>query len=326
MDGGHDKALLPVTEVEEQKRQPKQVLEEEDYVEKLEAIIERNYFPELPQLRADLGVESKPLPDASTLPKTIGKFLSKFTSEDNESFEQLVEANDVKHRSQNPWLYKDERSLCEGSKQQLALPSIEKQAAIESSNKSSTTIAWPYKNKNSLMYYPEGAKQQLKPGSSVALENTRLSQDLLDKQASALPAVSSNEESLDINGYYLIPPTPTPQVSSTPLHPSTPQFRLPEVSSREQLALSLAEERSKKKMRRESANTPVHSPFYKVSRLSQLSPAAQLLSRKSFPSSDPELLASYTPKLGSFTPTPRSSASIVTPDLQTLVRKKKKNN
>ena len=175
------------------------------------------------------------------------------------------------------------------------------------------------------MYYPEGLEQEAKAGSKVALENTRLSQDVLDKQASAVSSVSNND-SLDINGYYLIPPTPTPEVSSTPLHPSTPQFRLPEVSSREHLALSLAEERMKKKVKRDSVNTPIHSPYHKVSRLSQLSPAAQLLGRKSFSSSDPALLASYTPKLGCFTPTPKSS-SIVTPDLQSsFVKKKRKRN
>ena len=320
--GANDQALV-VPDFSPQnrpKKQPKTVLEEEDYVEKLEAIIERNYYPELPQLRADLGIENKATTDPSTLPKTIGKFLNKFTSEDNESFEQLVEADKRRDRINNPWLYKDERAISEGSHEQLALPSISNQAVIESSTEVKEAIAWPYKNKNSLMYYPEGLEQQAQAGPSVALENTRVSSDLLEKQASFVPADSGSDDTrLDINGFYLIPPTPSPQVSATPLHPSTPQFKLGEISSREKLALSMTEQRSKKNRKTHEAITPLLTPYHRISRLSHLSPAAQLLGKKGLLSSDPALLASYTPKLGSFTPTPRATSSpfIVTPDVGT---------
>lgn len=327
--GTNDQALsLPgLNQQDKPKKQPKIVLEEDDYVEKLETIIERNYYPELPQLRADLGIENRVTTDPSTLPKTIGKFLNKFTSEDNESFEQLVEADKRRDRANHPWLLKDERTISDTSRKQLSLPSIADQAAIESSKEVKSAIAWPYKNKNSLMYYPEGLEQPSKPAPSVALENTRLSSDLLEKQASFVPADSGSDESrLDINGFYLIPPTPSPQVSATPLHPSTPQFKLGDISSREKLALSMTEQRSKKNRKTNEANTPLLTPYHRISRLSHLSPAAQLLGRKNLLSSDPALLASYTPKLGCFTPTPREKSSpfIVTPDVTTSMQSKNK--
>merc|ERR1712106_667793 len=61
---------------------------------------------------------------------TLDKFLANHTSEDNESFIEIQEENDKKHRIKNAWMYKDEKLCLEMKAQQMALPSIEEQVKL----------------------------------------------------------------------------------------------------------------------------------------------------------------------------------------------------
>ena len=184
----------PASKAKNRKRRIK-VLDEDDYVEKVEKIIERDFFPELDKLKAQNEyIEARDRKDYVTmnrlqekysgcrpatgrlqspatfetpedLPRendprrpetqndnvegtvkdtespaidnnkekekmTLDKFLANHTSEDNESFIEIQEENDKKHRIKNAWMYKDEKLCLEMKAQQMTLPSIEQQVRI----------------------------------------------------------------------------------------------------------------------------------------------------------------------------------------------------
>lgn len=110
------------------------VLDEDNYIEKLESVIEQQFFPHLPKLRSQLEyLECNELFDIKTLKQTyhrlfpynqinsissqlnnssqsdtkltISKFFEKYISEDNQSFEELHQKSLEEHRKQFHWVY-----------------------------------------------------------------------------------------------------------------------------------------------------------------------------------------------------------------------------
>ena len=211
-------------------RKKKKVLDEDEYVRKIESIIQRDFFPDLTKLQVqaayleametndivklreiyekysvgpsvhdshrghatpatfetptrdfqdNMSVHSSSSSGSKGQKKTpdeqesLDEFLFKHTSEDNESFEEMIDEAKKKHRIkvtlfkvhsilsfmsnisfQYAWLYdaEDKSQLKQDSC--LALPSIEKQAIEDS--KPAQVNTWNYRVKNSIMYVPEG--------------------------------------------------------------------------------------------------------------------------------------------------------------------------
>lgn len=175
------------------------------------------------------GKEEKALP-------TLDQFLSKNTSEDNASLEQIMILERDKEMLKNAWLYEAEAEFKQRREQNLALPSSETQA-LECVKAGVET--WEYTAKNALMYYPEGVKDDnvfKKP--SVEYKNTRFNEDPFCKalnksqiqQAAALNAQFKlgkvgpdgkellPHESPKVNGYgFEGAPSPAPGVCESPL-------------------------------------------------------------------------------------------------------------
>lgn len=110
---------------------------------------------------------------------SLDQYLNSHTSEDNESFEDLVIQSDKKHKEKYAFLYKDEKSINEAQKNMLALPSIVDQA--KSPEKTLNVGTWGYKNRNHIMFNPDGVpltqEQELelnKKKQEIAYDNTRL--------------------------------------------------------------------------------------------------------------------------------------------------------
>ncbi|KAF7994747.1 hypothetical protein HCN44_004219 [Aphidius gifuensis] len=105
---------------------------------------------------------------------SLDTYLSTHTSEDNASFEELIEEAEQKQRLKYSWLYEAE----EKSKIK-EIESNKIQNAIES--KPFEVDSWKYKNKNYIMYVPDGVEltsdekiEMAKRKQEVQHENTRL--------------------------------------------------------------------------------------------------------------------------------------------------------
>lgn len=85
---------------------------------------------------------------------SLDQYLNSHTSEDNESFEELVVESDKKHKEKFSFLYKDEEVIEKEQQQILTLPSIEDQA--KSPEKKLNLETWAYKNRNHIMFNPDG--------------------------------------------------------------------------------------------------------------------------------------------------------------------------
>ncbi|XP_044763077.1 splicing factor ESS-2 homolog [Coccinella septempunctata] len=85
---------------------------------------------------------------------SLDQFLNSHDSEDNDSFVDILEESERKHREKYAYLYGVEGQNEEKQKKMLALPSIEQQAMLP--EKEFNVDTWGYKNKNYIMYVPDG--------------------------------------------------------------------------------------------------------------------------------------------------------------------------
>ncbi|XP_044131475.1 splicing factor ESS-2 homolog [Bufo gargarizans] len=282
----------------EAKKPKKKVLCEETYIQNLQKIIQRDFFPDVEKLRAQkeyleaeesgdlekmrqiaikIGTSGRcsresPLPYVTPatfetpagIPGTplfntkhreedgesektdedgkellgLDNFLAKHTSEDNASFEQIMEVAKEKERAKNAWLYEAEEEYKQRLQENLVLPSLEKQAI---QNVKAGLDTWEYKTHNSLMYYPEGVPDNdaiFKKPREVVHKNTRFQKDPFSQalsktqlqQAAALNAQYKQgkvgpdgkelipQESPKVNGFgFVATPSTAPGVDDSPL-------------------------------------------------------------------------------------------------------------
>ena len=89
---------------------------------------------------------------------SLDQFMRNHTSEDNESFYELMKESEADFRRTHSWMFKAEEQLSiENKSEQLALPSIEMQAKGSETKSTRPLDGWTYKNVNSVFYHPDGA-------------------------------------------------------------------------------------------------------------------------------------------------------------------------
>ena len=296
--------LTPVSKARERKRKVK-VMDEDEYVENVEKIIERDFFPELEKLKAQSEyIDARDRNDQETMSRleekysgvrpdtgrrlaspatfdtpvdapresdprrpersgdkekieedgkkdeeeknqvTLDQFMANHTSEDNESFIELQEENEKKHRIKNAWMYKDEALYLEMKAQQMALPSVEQQAAIP--HRPDNVDTWTYQNINSVFHNPDGLEltdkekiEKAKKEKIILHGNTRISKapwksdkqsDKLRREIEQKEALAAGKVGIDgkeltrpetpsVNGFKLMSMTPSPAlgVEDSPL-------------------------------------------------------------------------------------------------------------
>lgn len=87
---------------------------------------------------------------------SLDSFLQAYTSEDNDSFQKIVDTADAKLRQKFSVLYNEETISAEKLQKALTLPSIEQQ--FEEPDPMRKIETWTYQNKNSIMYTPDGVE------------------------------------------------------------------------------------------------------------------------------------------------------------------------
>ncbi|XP_039968478.1 splicing factor ESS-2 homolog [Bactrocera tryoni] len=85
---------------------------------------------------------------------SLDSFLQHYTSEDNYSFQEIIDTADEKLRQKFAVLYNEEKLSADKLARALTLPSIEKQ--FEEPDPLRKIETWSYTNKNSIMYIPDG--------------------------------------------------------------------------------------------------------------------------------------------------------------------------
>lgn len=112
----------------------------------------------------------------------MDQYLNSHTSQDNQSFEEILRESERKQRQKYSYLYNEEEKSEEEQKKMLALPSVEQQALP--SEKKFIVDTWGYKNHNSIMFIPDGValtpEQQIemnKKRQEVVHANTRLKEN-----------------------------------------------------------------------------------------------------------------------------------------------------
>ncbi|XP_046386530.1 splicing factor ESS-2 homolog isoform X2 [Ischnura elegans] len=185
--------------------------------------------------------ECNDAPNVSKL--SLDQYLNAHTSEDNQSFQEIMKNADVKYRQKFSWLYDAEAKCNERKEEMLALPSIQDQA--EPYERPLNLDTWTYKNKNYIMFVPDGVQrtaeeevEMAKLRQEVVHGNTRLAgnpfdekqnkeviQELAHSQARAQEGkigvdgkvVTASDEPT-VNGYgFMATPSPAPGVNESPL-------------------------------------------------------------------------------------------------------------
>lgn len=162
------------------------------------------------------GDDSMPPPKQASKPSdtNLDSYLSKYHSEDDASFAELMEKTQQKHREKYAWLYEQEQKAKQYALEfqpssdgttanQLAITDgCNVQEGHSSEGKGPSTAqartgqvkTWTYTAKNPLMYIPEGmemtAKEKLElPGAQreILHSNTRLSKSFLSQMKSFNP-------------------------------------------------------------------------------------------------------------------------------------------
>lgn len=118
---------------------------------------------------------------------TLDSFLSHYTSEDNNSFQEIIEASDRKLRQKFAVLFEAENEQAKQMAFALALPDIEKQ--FEPIEGPKTVDTWAYTNKNYIMYVPDGVDltraeklEMAKRKQEITYANTRLEHNPFDER------------------------------------------------------------------------------------------------------------------------------------------------
>ena len=138
---------------------------------------------------------------------TLDRFLSKYESEDDASFAEIMEKTKEQHRAKHEWLYEKEREYTQSigapPEQMLAITDGGEEDGGKSKQiepKRSGVESWTYTVKNTLMYIPDGlersALEKVSDASKkreVVHSNTRLSSAFVRKMHGALKGAGEGE-------------------------------------------------------------------------------------------------------------------------------------
>ena len=157
---------------------------------------------------------------------TLDKFLSKHTSEDNENFNEIQEAEQKDLERTHPWLFTNAEQLSiESQKSYLNVPSIEDQCG-ERALETKPVDGWTYKSRNDVFYNPRGVQMTdsekidlAKKEKLIIRENTRFKTNpwkMNEAQKNNLLAAAKNADlgKVGIDGKNLVDGSVTPRYHS----------------------------------------------------------------------------------------------------------------
>jgi protein DGCR14 len=320
-------SLMPPPPPPKRLKRPPKVLTEDEYTSAIATIIERDFYPELSEMRkqtryldaleegnpvriatAARRLGATPVVDENFLPEEdeeekrermvkedvhgmrLDSFQAKYTSEDNESFNALLDEQNEKQRDKFSWMFNANKKL---SKQEFLIEQkrillIEegKEDVVTGEQKdeegwSKKLDTWKWTPLNVLMNPHPGMEDQVDPSQGqkeIYISNTRIpkTEQHTGKTPAPSPSMSTVEDAISgnlagsetpkVNGYGFVS-TPKPSemgapkmtwgsISSLPSSSTPSPFRLAEIPEREKIARKLAEKAQKDITARQRAYTP----------------------------------------------------------------------
>ncbi|CAL8081643.1 unnamed protein product [Orchesella dallaii] len=103
----------------------------------------------------------------------LNEFLNKYTSEDDKSFQDIIDEGVRKHKAKYAWLYDQEEVHKERMQRAIELPTAADQQMIEY-QRPSEIGTWTYKNKNAVMYIPDGTPYTSEEMADIARKQTEV--------------------------------------------------------------------------------------------------------------------------------------------------------
>ncbi|CAL8068563.1 unnamed protein product [Orchesella dallaii] len=103
----------------------------------------------------------------------LNEFLNKYTSEDDKSFQDIIDLGIRRHKAKYAWLYDQEEVHKERMQRAMELPTASNQQTIEY-QRPSEVGTWTYKNKNAVIYIPDGAPYTSKEMAEIARKQTEV--------------------------------------------------------------------------------------------------------------------------------------------------------
>ncbi|KFD54161.1 hypothetical protein D918_01523 [Trichuris suis] len=306
----------------------------------------------------------------------LDRYLQRYTSEDNASFEEIIEAQEAEMRRKKAWMFDAEEAHASKHTKSLALRGADEQLMLPAPTSPKSLDNWTYKAKNAVMFVPDGVdwtpeemeKRAKMSERVICHKNTRLEEDPFpanaDSSKQSLPAdfVPQMGFKNPLQQFsYVVTPSPVPGLCESPLmtwgeiegtpfrldagdtqvrRTPGPNFKIPEVPLRDQLAMSMTDEISKKYRRQKKAAretaaslTPKFASVRSSERLASMSPAAQRLASSklgirvpsekrfgaAFSPASPALYKGTTPKPETPSTPLESSSSVLS---SRIVRKK----
>jgi protein DGCR14 len=320
-------SLMPPPPPPKRLKRPPKTLSEDDYTSAISTIIERDFYPSLSDMRKqsrylDAVEEGNPVRIATAARRLLDRtpaaqreedeeeetpeekrerilqedvkgmkldsFQAKYTSEDNESFNSLLDEQNRKQREKYAWKFNGNKKL---SKQEFAIEQrrvllledgdvrIAGERSGDPDQWSKEIETWKWTPLNVLMNPHPGLEEQEDPSQGqkvIRHTNTGVPEFKKPSTPAPSPSMSTVQDAIEghpradtpkVNGYsFVSTPKPTDlgapkmtwgEITSTPvtLEPPSP-FRLAEPSDREKLARKLADKAEKDITARQRAYTP----------------------------------------------------------------------
>lgn len=156
----------------------------------------------------------------------LDTYLCTHTSEDNASFEEMMEETEQRQRIKYSWLYEEEskNQSIEGERTNLAIGCRNEKESMKV--KQFAPDSWGYRNKNFIMYVPDGVQltsnekiEMAKRKREVRHENTRLMINPFNEKQNketisemAKTQLKSNDGKIGVDGKEVIK-NPTPKIN-----------------------------------------------------------------------------------------------------------------
>lgn len=145
---------------------------------------------------------------------SLDSFLSNYTSEDNESFQEIVESAEQKLHQKFAVLFNAEQLSIDHQQKSMILPSLEKQ--FEEADPMRTIDTWTYKNKNYIMYVPDGVEltdqekmEMANKKQKINHTNTRLTKNPFSVAKATDKLVNKSDGKIGLDGKIIESDKPT---------------------------------------------------------------------------------------------------------------------